>query len=178
MLKRKLPFAIRDERGLGVIEVLLAMAISSLILAALTTATLRLTRFQDGNNAQITANRNSENVMNYIAADVRRAQWVNGADGVTPLSAIPEPAITLQWVDYTDGGDIRSVKYERDSGSGRLKRTYDQDPFSLVGRGVVYLGFLQDATTGKVTVILDVTTTGEPLPRQRSFDLDPRPRQP
>ena len=104
-----------DRKGFSLVELLVALAITSVILTAITTATIQLMTFSKSNSNQITAAEQVQNVGSWFKRDAVTAQQVMLDDPETPVSEF----ITLQWTDWD--GSLHRIAYILDDSPGGLK---------------------------------------------------------
>jgi prepilin-type N-terminal cleavage/methylation domain-containing protein len=169
---------LRGRKGFGLIELLVAMAISSVLLAAISTATVHLVTFTKDNANSMTAIEQVQNVGFWVKRDAVSAQRVMLDDPETPVSEF----IALQWTDWD--GSLHRVAYileDAPEGLKGLKRysyTFDGDDWVLQATTFM-AGSIDPAEAtsnwdGKVLSVHIVAQVGQET-AARTYEVVPRP---
>ncbi len=111
------------EKGFTYIELIVALAILTLIGSATATATFQVLRVTERNNDHMTVVRQAQNAGYWLSRDAQMAQSVT-ADGLTSPDFL-----VLNWTerDYVDDPTYHSVTYFFEGltdGVGKLKRSH------------------------------------------------------
>ena len=146
------------QKGFTLIEVLVAMAVSGIVMAGIVLAIYQVVWGTDRSNSQVVALTDINRAVLSIKKDLMMTQNTDLTDGV------PQSSVTLTWIDYTSFETENTTFHS--SGytllGTELLRTYDGTP-SIVGRHITSIGFTQE---GKVINVV-ITATG-PGAAQRS----------
>src|SRR5688572_6655126 len=110
---------LKDERGIGMIELLLGLVVSGMMVSALAMPIFRIVTSTDRNNSLIAVLLEIDNAIRYIAPDGKMADYDSLQTGDPPVSSM-----TLTWTDYFGNQNTgHSASYYL-SGT-QLMRTYD-----------------------------------------------------
>jgi len=120
---RKLKAFNRNQRGFLLIEILGALAITSLITLAVTMANAQVLNQTANNNNYTTASRHTLNAIYWIGRDVQMAQTINGTEGFPQTENL-----VLTWTTWDN--IVHSANYTLIN--GELKRTYAIDSESPI----------------------------------------------
>jgi prepilin-type N-terminal cleavage/methylation domain-containing protein len=144
------------EKGFTLIEILVGMAIGSMILTGiLLTIHAILVTNVDGNK-KVTALTDVSGAALALKNDLMMAQNTDLVDGV------PEGSIDISWYDYTSsfGSSFQTFHTVSYNLVGReLQRTYD-DEISIVGRNVTSVSFTQSVSGYLKSVAVVISTSG------------------
>ncbi len=141
---------LKDERGAGILEVLLGIALTATITSALVSLVFTAGKGGDANNSKLPVFRELERAAGSVGDDVSMAKFTNLVDGAPAVNTM-----TLQWTDYYGGNAVGHQSTYARSG-GNLTRTYD-GVASTVAKAVTSAGF---SLSGRVvTFTLTVADT-------------------
>ena len=167
----------RDQKGLTLIELLVALAISGMLLTGLVAAIFQVIRHTDSNNTTITAVNQIEKAGRWIAGDAQMAQSTN----LHP----DEPAVdtlTLYWTDWTDWGDgyAKPDDFKDYSFTYSLSGTELQRKDNYNGTTTTVARFISDVefslSGGIITAKITSSPKGEDWHTEwRRYQIDPRP---
>ena len=170
----------RDQKGLTLIELLVAVAITALIMGGLTLIIFNIISNNAQNSGQMTVLRQVQNSGHWISRDTLMAQEVT----VTPGTGFP---LTLTWIDeFTDIDNppvVHQVKYYYDSVEKKLTREYyeyyQDEPPVLVATTFIaeYLDSISVQPAGS-KLILSVSASLDgfrPVSENRTYEIWPRP---
>jgi type II secretory pathway pseudopilin PulG len=107
MIKRGITKLERDQRGFTLVSILIALAISGIIVPGIVTTLLQIQNINDNSYTHITAVKQVENSLHYINRDVQSAQTVsvNGTDPDTGTHYW----LKLTWTDWHTDHTIKAV---------------------------------------------------------------------
>ena len=168
-----------DRRGLTLIDLLLATAISVILLGGLVTATLRGFQVTSQSRTQITAVEDIQNAARPIAPDVQMAQQTNLVE-----DAIPVGQLILDWSSWLDeSGQLSQdpVPYHSEytllETEGQVQRKYWKDyqagnpptTTTTFGRHISNIGFSRH-TTASGDYYIRVTIASSPEGRAETAE--------
>ena len=183
---RKLGLLKRNQKGFTLIEMIVAIAISSAIGGGILLSIYQTISYQAMDKARMNCVKNVENAIHYIIQDAQMAQKIEpdaDVDGFFPL--------VLTWTEW----DVASPEYEHvvtysltGSGSSELERQHlasdtcggePKKDLNVVGRDMIpdpdktNCGY----TGGVLTLELTATITGYPkeISETRDIEILPRP---
>ena len=151
------------QKGFTLIEVLVALAISGMLMVGIVLSIFQVSWGNIRTNDHITALTDVNYAALWLKKDIQMAQDTSLTDG------IPQSSVTLTWTDFTsfeEGNKNHSSSYALSPGTTNLTRTYDGTP-RVIGRQITSIGFTQD---GKV-INVAITATG-PGAFQRTKTLE------
>ncbi len=127
----------RGEKGMTVIEVIVAVAISAIISAVAVMTVAQIVRSSESNNDCTTTVRQAQNLGHWISRDVLMAQTVTAGDD--PETTTDVEFITSTWLDWETGDthDIRYLWFDSADSLKILKRnqvTRDMDGVEVENR--------------------------------------------
>ncbi|MCK5577734.1 MAG: prepilin-type N-terminal cleavage/methylation domain-containing protein [Dehalococcoidales bacterium] len=170
----------RDQNGLTMIELLVAVAITALIMSGLTMIIFNIVSNNAQNSGQMTVLRQVQNSGHWISRDTLMAQEVY----VTPGTGFP---LTLTWInelaDLDNPPIVYQVVYNYDSIGQRLTREYYEYPQGqppvLVATTFIaeYLDSV-NATFDGTKLVLSVSASLDgfrPVSESRTYEISPRP---
>lgn len=144
---------LKQERGAGIVEVLLGIALTATITSALVALVYSAGQGADKNNSQLTVFRELERAAMFVGDDVSMTRFTDLVDGAAAVNTV-----TLQWTDYYGGNAVGHQSTYALSG-GNLTRTYD-GAVSTVAKAVTAVGF---SLSGRVlTFTITVADTEGP----------------
>jgi len=134
--------AVIDQKGLTLVEVVVATGIAAMIVVVLATSIFMFMRSTEQGNQQLKAYQDLQNAGHWITRDGVAAQTTNLIDGAAPVASM-----TLGW---SDGGQSHTIIY---SLSGDDLRRNHNGIVTTVARNVSSVGFSisQRTITGSVT---------------------------
>ena len=140
------------QSGFTLIEVLVAVAISSVIL---TSALLTLTQTMQGtlsNNNKTVVLSDINNAASYIRRDIQMAQ-----DTTLPANGTPQNSVTFDWYDFSlFVADNISHSCTYTLSDTTLLRNYD-DTMGIVGRNITNISFSQNGRFIDVSISANVS---------------------
>ena len=127
----------RGEKGLTVVEVIVAVAISAIISATAVMTVAQIVRSSESNNDCTTTIRQAQNLGHWISQDVLMAQTITVGDD--PETTTDVEFITSTWMDWETGDtyDIRYLWFDSADSLKGLKRnqvTRDEDDVEIDNR--------------------------------------------
>lgn len=113
----------QGERGFAVLEIILAVALSTMVFASASMVTIYVLKNNEQTNQNMTAVAHAESSAYWIAVDAQMAEVIT-ADNLTPAQIL-----VLSWTDWGYGSDsiyhVVTYSLENITGDiGRLKRTH------------------------------------------------------
>jgi len=143
------------QKGFTLIEVLVVLAVGSVILVGIVLSIHQVVWGTGRTNSQVVALTNVNYAALFIRKDIQMSQNTDLTDGV------PRSSVGLTWTDYTgfEPEDERNhiCTYALSDNGTELLRTYD-GTVSIVGRYITSLGFTQNGRV--VNVVITATGTG------------------
>ena len=142
------------QKGFTLIEVLVVLAVGSVILVGIVLSIHQVVWGTGRTNSQVVALTNVNYAALFIRKDIQMSQNTDLTDGVSS-------SVRLSWTDYTgfEPEDERNhiCTYALSDNGTELLRTYD-GTVSIVGRYITSLGFTQNGRV--VNVVITATGTG------------------
>ena len=171
MMLDRLGLVHKNQRGFTLIEVLIAIAVTALIIGGITMAIFQTFTVSARNTSHMTAVRQVQNAGYWISQDAQMAQEVAPA-------ADPDPdgfPLTLTWTEWVDE-TVNVVTYS--IVGSELQRTHSEDGEMIVARFIDLAETKCELTAaGVLTVTITATVsdfTGETT-ETRVYEVDPRP---
>ena len=143
------------QKGFTLLELLVALAISSTIL--ILTLQIYINLLVDNGRIvnRTTAISSLDQTLAYITQDLMQTQEISSTQNST----------TLRWTDFTGNQTDHVVIYDLSSpGSKILRRKYDTDPIQIVGRNVSFPIITPDVTPNFTTITVSITSFGVKSP--------------
>ena len=112
----------RNERGLTLVELLIALALGGLLAAGITVGIFQIVTIPSGTSAHMTAVKQVESAVHWIRQDTWRAQGIIDIDKDED-SGFP---LTLTWVEWEGDSAVHVVSYSITE-DGNLIRTLSVD---------------------------------------------------
>lgn len=164
-----------NQKGLTLIELLVAMAVGGMLLGVLVPSIFQTTRGTVLTTVEVTALNNVENAAHWINKDVRMAKETNLQEEVPLVNPTPESPLTLNWTDWTDWvqEEFRDHSCAYWLEGTDLQRNYD-GTVTRVARYISDIEFSQSGTLITVTI----TSTPEGVPERsekRTYRIYLRP---
>ncbi len=174
MILDRLGLVHKNQRGFTLIEVLIAIAVTALIIGGITMAIFQTFTVSARTSSHMTAVRQVQNAGHWISQDAQMAQEVDTDD--------PGILVTLTWTEWDDG-TVNVVTYTIDG--GELERSHSKTPGGtsemIVARFIEANCVFTDTNGDGVddTLILTITATvsdftGE-TSETRVYEITPRP---
>ena len=167
------------QKGFTLVELLVALAVGSLVIVGALGATYQVVWGTSRTNSQVVALTDAHQVALRLKKDLEMAQLDEGdflSGGAVVITLTPGgPTATLGWTDFTsfDPGENKehTSGYELLS-NGELQRTYD-GIMSIVGRNVTYISFTQnpDGNNDRVIGVVITATEGDMTPRSETLEF-------
>ncbi len=152
------------QKGFTLVELLVALAVGSLIIVGALGAIYQVMWGTSRTNSQVVALTDVHQAALRLKKDIVMAQTTDLADGV------PRDSATLSWTDYTsfeeEENKDHSSAYNLLS-DGELQRTYDGTT-SIVGRNITSVNFTRD---GRVINVVITATKGDVTPRSETLEF-------
>jgi len=137
------------QKGFTLVEMLGALVIGGMVIAAAAGILHQLVLGTDRSNSQVIALNDVSNAALAIRKDLEMTQETTLIDG----DPNPQGSVVLSWIDYTffeaDNQTAHSSTYSL-SGT-ELLRSYD-GTVNIVGRYITYIGFTQDGRMVSVSI--------------------------
>ena len=147
----------REQQGYNLIEIMVGIAVTSLMLGVMTTIVLRVGEGFDGNNSLIKATNQIEQAVGFIASDIRMAKFSDLISGAAPVSTV-----NLGWTDYYAGSNVGYKSVYSLNGTD-LQRVYTVGGVaatSMVGKSISTIAF--SISGSLVTVSISTSATSGP----------------
>lgn len=189
MIFHRLGLLNKKQRGVTLVELVVALAIVGIIAGATTTTIFQVTTGSSRTSDHMTAIRQVQNVGYWISQDSQMAQVVITDD--------PDTVLTLVWVgwEYDCGGtdkciDAYEVCYTYDSNNNEIWRyetittnKYDtngdliEGPFVVEGSAPIaeYITPIPTATMDSDKLVVTITASVNGAEEQRVYKITPRP---
>jgi type II secretory pathway pseudopilin PulG len=152
-----------DERGMTLIETIVAAGIAALIVGVLGSTVFLLTRTTEQGNDELNALQDVQNAGYWLTRDGKMADSTDLIGDAAPVSSV-----TLSW---DDGGQNHTVTYSL-SGT-ELKRDYDGNMMT-VARHVSSVGF--SISGGVITATVTSSPDGRwQTSEETTYKITPRP---
>ena len=143
---------LKGQRGFTLVELLVALGITSAVGTVLVTSLHQMGNFTSRGNAQVSVSADHRTAFRWLARDIAMATSTNLVDENPTVYN----GLVLNWSDqYQDAHTPHSASYSLDG--TELKRTYDSDTHT-VGRNVTSVEFSREGR--RVTVTLTSTDDG------------------
>lgn len=141
----------KDQRGFSFLEVLIGIALTSLMMGVLATGVFRLAQGFDQKNAQIAVSRRIDDAIAFVSADVRNARYTNLTSGAAAVSTV-----TLEGTDYY-AESLASHKAVYSLSGSNLQRAYDGGTASTIGKSISSIQF--SVSGNELTVVITAADT-------------------
>jgi prepilin-type N-terminal cleavage/methylation domain-containing protein len=180
----------RSQRGFTLLEIIVAIVITTVLGTAAATATIQITRLNAKTmNRQVAINQ-VENAVHYLSRDLQQAQQIvpETSGGVAlPLDSVPtgSKAITfnlipatghllvIKWIDWNDNS-AHQITYSLDSSGNLLRNDIPVANGITAAAGVWHT----DTKALNFTPLTATTGTGATQTTEtRTFQINPRPAQ-
>jgi len=161
-----------DQAGFTLVELLVATAVSGLLLALAVTITFQTTSVTMSSSADITASEDIKLAVRPFIRDLRMAQSSNLVDGADPIDQL-----ILDWTSwYDESGELSAVEYHCEyvllESEGKIERKlwkhYDSkhpgDPTSVSTHGK----YISDIEFSRVGQLVTVTISSSPEDREET----------
>lgn len=151
------------ERGMTLVELLLAAGIAAMVAGVLGSATFQFMQVTERGNDQFRALHNVQNAGYWITLDGRRAETTDLIEGAEPVESM-----TLSW---TDSGQPHTVTY---SLTGTDLQRDHNGTMTIVARYVSSVGF--SISEGVITATLTSSPDGRwEVSKETTYKVCPRP---
>jgi len=166
MMKNRQPNFCRNQQGITLVELLIAIGIAAIIAGAVTTVTYQIWANDAHAKAQMTAIKQVENALHYISRDIQMAQVIQ-----TDALAADE-VLRLTWVDW----DNNTYQVSYTLSDGNLTRDYSAGNHTIVAQDVTSFSVSPIPYSGdEVTVSITSTVEGaKPASETRIVEAIPR----
>ena len=149
----------KDERGVGIIEVLLGLVVGSVMISALAMPIYKVVNSTDRNNSLISVLLQIDSAIRYLAGDGKMADYSDLSDGAAPVNHA-----RLDWTDYYAGGDIGHVSSYQLVGT-QLQRTYDAATNTIAKN----ISSAQFSRSGRVITVVLTAEVTSPITQQQTL---------
>ena len=138
-----------NQKGFTLIEMIAALAVTSLIGAAVAMASVQMINQGAHNSDYTTASRNTMNAIHWIGRDAQMAQSIepNGTSGFAPL--------ILRWVEWDNSSHQVTYSIE----DGQLRRSYSGNSFSETVVAEYINSVAENTTCELASGVLNLTVT-------------------
>ena len=177
MILDRLGLVHKNQRGFTLIEVLIAIAVTALIIGGITMAIFQTFTVSARTSSHMTAVRQVQNAGHWISQDAQMAQEVDTNDDLgTPLEL---ELVTLTWTEWVDG-TVNTVIYSI-TADDELKRSHSEDggpPTAMIVARFIDLAETKSELSDD-TLILTITATVSDFTGETSetgvYEITPRP---
>ena len=152
------------QRGFTLIDLVVAIAIGSVILTGAGEALFQILNGVDRGVEQLSTLRDAENAAIWLTRDVRMAEYTDITDGASPVSSL-----TLQWTDSQSGG-THTVTYA--IADSKLVRNFD-GALTTVSRRINSVGFSRNGRL--LNLQIEVLAKGGTSTLQKNYRALMRP---
>jgi prepilin-type N-terminal cleavage/methylation domain-containing protein len=168
------------QRGFTLIEMVVAMAVAGIILAAVGYSILQVFNLNTRNTNYMTAVREVQSAGYWVTRDAAMAPY--DLNRTPPWITANVTSLSLRWRDSTDISATHSASFTWNSANKTLWRSYDGGPAAPIAQHISSASFAltQDAVrVSKVTLVVtaSVTSRGITGTETRSYEVSPRPGQ-
>jgi prepilin-type N-terminal cleavage/methylation domain-containing protein len=165
-----------NQKGMTLIELLIALAIASFVVAAAAAVIFQLLTTPERNSNYMTAYTQVQNAGFSVSRDAVQAKEVSVADD----PGTPEVEfLTLHWVDYGVGGASHHVVYTLKDGTNGLKELWRSYSINDVTQETIVVAKYIDSGTNCTLVgnVLTLVVTAEVGGKTatRTYNVEPRP---
>jgi prepilin-type N-terminal cleavage/methylation domain-containing protein len=167
MMKNRQPNFCRNQQGITLVELVIALVIGAIIAGATGTGVYQIWANDAHSKAHMTAIKQVENALHYISRDIQMAQVIQ----TDSLAA--EEVLRLTWVDWDDNITYQ-VSYTLSSGN--LKRDCSAGNQTVIAQHVTSFSVSPIPYSGdEVTVTITSTVEGvKPASETRIVETIPR----
>ena len=164
-----------DQKGMTLMELMVAIGIASFLIVGVTAAILQLISVSDRNSNYMTAYTEVQNAGFSVTSDAVQALAVSIVDDPeTPEVEL----LTLDWLDFN--GDTHQVVYTLEDGSGGLKelwRDYSNGVTQETTRVAKYIDPVTNCSWDETENVLTLVVTAEVGSKTatRTYNVEPRP---
>jgi len=160
-----------NQKGFTLVQLLLAMAVSSILLAGLVLSIHNVFLGSGRSGSHVVALADVNNATLSIKKDIQMAEDTDLTDG----DPVPQSLVTFTWTDYTgfEESDDKTHYATYTLSGTELHRDYD-GTVSIVGRHIMAVGFNQNDRI----VTVNITATGTSFPQRietLKFSMKMRP---
>ncbi len=158
----------KDERGFTLVELLVAMALSALLMTVLANAVFRMGQGFDASTSQMAADRTLDNASVYLGGDVSMGKYTDLTSGAAAAASMQ-----LFWNDYYTGRrTFHSIRYYLSGGN--LLRDYDGS-IATVADSVTAASFSLSGSVVTVALTATATTGTSSFAESKTYRLRMRP---
>jgi len=131
-----------NQKGFTLIELVVAMAVGSLVMTAAVLSIYQFFWASVRSNDIVVALTDVNNAVQWIKRDIQMAQSTNLTDG----APIPQSSLSLYWLDLTsfEPDELANHSSIYNLSGTELQRTYDGTTV-VIGRHITSLGFIQES---------------------------------
>ena len=160
--------------GFTLVELLVALAITSILVPVITSSMFQITRGTDSNNTKNVALADIDTVTSWMSRDLAQARTTDLIDCDTGTQS----TVRVDWVDETAWAGESPEHYSNyyiNPGTTHLIRDYDGS-LSTIGRHVTSIEVCQVVATGIIELNVATTATGASTSTKTLyFYVTPRP---
>ena len=159
--------------GFTLVELLVALAITSLLVPVITSSMFQIVRGTDRNNSENIALADLDAVTSWLSRDLSQAKSTDLVECPTT-----QTSVRVDWLDETDWGEAEPAHYaiySIDPGTTNLIRDYDGS-LSIIGRHVAAITLCEVLASGVIEMNITTTATGASTSTKTLYlTVTPRP---
>ena len=159
-----------NQKGITLVELVIAIGISSFVIVGAAVAIFQLTTVSDRNSNYMTAYTEVQNAGFSVSRDAAQAQAVDDTSGF----------VTLDWVDWE--GDAHKIVYTLEDASGGLKELWRTYSINDVPQETIRVARYIDAAetnlawnASESVLTLEITAQVGDQTATRTYNVEPRP---
>ena len=166
--------SLSEGNGFTLVELLVSLAVASILAPVITASIFQIVRGTDSNNSQNIALADIDAVSSWLSRDLSQARSTDLIDCDTGT----QTSVRMDWLDETDWGaatpDHYAI-YSIDPGTTNLIRNYD-GALATIGRHVTAMTLCEVVASGVIEMNVTTTATGASTSTKTLyFTVTPRP---